>query len=92
MERLDEAGRQVDVGMPIPAPCFEHADAGARIFAEAVGEYAACGARANDYIIERFHIIGSFLFGHAESDGASKQGKSQKPHTELHLAELKNSP
>src|SRR5258708_22873735 len=60
MECLDEAGRQMDVGMPVPAPRFEHADTGAGIFAEAVGEHAARGARAHDHIIERFHITGSF--------------------------------
>ena len=55
VERLDEAGRQMDVGMPVLAPCFEHTHAGACIFAQAIGEHAACGARADDHIIERFH-------------------------------------
>ena len=64
VERLDEAGRQMDVGMPIPAACLEHADAGAGILAEAVGEHAAGGARADDHIIERFHITGSFFVWH----------------------------
>jgi len=51
----------MDIGMPVPASCFEHADTGAGIFAEAVGEHAARGARANDHIIERFHI-NRFIF------------------------------
>ena len=49
---LDEAGRQMDVGMPIPRPGFEHADAGAGVFAQPVGEHAARGARAHDHIVE----------------------------------------
>ncbi len=57
VERLDEAGRQVDVGMPILAARFEHADAGGGILAEAVGEHAARGARADNHIIERFHFF-----------------------------------
>src|SRR6266403_3900259 len=49
---LDEARRQMDVGMPVARTCFEHADAGDRIFAEPIGEDASGGARAHDHIVE----------------------------------------
>jgi len=45
VKRLDEARRQVDVGMPVAGAGFEHADAGARIFAQPVGEDATRRAR-----------------------------------------------
>ena len=57
VEGFDEARRQMDVGMPIPGSCFEHADADGRIFAQPVGEHASGGARADDHIIE---CIGHF--------------------------------
>ena len=59
VEGLDETGRQMDVGMPIPRPGLEHADAGRGVFAEPVGEHAAGGARAHDHIVESIHVIGS---------------------------------
>src|SRR5258707_3060629 len=42
VERLDEAGRQMNVRMPVRRPRFQHADAACGIFAEPVGEHAAC--------------------------------------------------
>src|SRR5258708_5177075 len=57
VERLDEAGRQMNVGMPVRRPRFEHADAGRGILAEPVGEHAARGTRADDHVIERFHAV-----------------------------------
>src|SRR5437868_288840 len=59
VERLDEAGRQMNVGVPVRRPRFQHTDAARRIFAEPVGEHAACGARADNHIIERFHRLAS---------------------------------
>src|SRR3954447_468786 len=56
VKRLDEAGRQVNVGMPVAGTRFEHADAGGCILAEPIGEHASRGARADDHIIERFHL------------------------------------
>src|ERR1700730_19168385 len=38
---LDEAGWQMNVGMPVAGACFEHADAGARMLPEPVGEHGA---------------------------------------------------
>ncbi len=70
MEGLDEAGRQMDVRMPVPRPGFEHADAGAGIFAQPVGEHATRRAGADNHIIESIHEMlsgGLFLtrFPHA---------------------------
>src|SRR4029077_9490326 len=57
MEGLDEAGGQMNVGMPIARARFQHADAHRRIFAEPVGQYAAGRACANNYIIESIHAV-----------------------------------
>ena len=59
VERLDEAGRQMDIGMPVARAGFEHANAGAGIFAQPVGEHATRRARSHDHIIERFHDFNS---------------------------------
>src|SRR6202043_921747 len=52
---LDKTRRQMDVGMPVAGPGFEHADAGAGILAEPAGEHAARRARAHDHVIECIH-------------------------------------
>src|SRR5207245_2059024 len=54
---LDEAGRQMDVGMPVARPGLEHADAGRKIFAQPVGEHTAGRARAHDDVIKGVHDI-----------------------------------
>src|SRR6202022_2708788 len=54
---LDEARRQMDVGMPVARTCFEHADAGSSIFAEPIGEHASGGARAHNHIVECIHRL-----------------------------------
>src|SRR5690242_15970721 len=61
MERLDEAGRQMDVGMPVARPRLQHADPGGEVLAQPVGKHAARGTGADDHIIERFHFACSFL-------------------------------
>src|ERR1700687_4504126 len=38
---LDEAGRQMDVGMPVAGSGFEHADAGIGVLPQSVGEHAS---------------------------------------------------
>jgi hypothetical protein len=38
---LDEAGRQVNIRMPVAGACLEHAEAGAGILAQPVGEHRA---------------------------------------------------
>src|SRR6185312_14144459 len=55
VESLDEARRQMDVGMPVARARFEHADRGICILTQSVGEHAAGRTGANDHIIERFH-------------------------------------
>ena len=55
VEGLDEARRDMDVGVPVGGTGFEHADACCRVFAEAVGEHTAGRARADDDVIERVH-------------------------------------
>ena len=57
VESLDEAGRQMDVGMPVPGPGFEHADAGGGILAQPVRKHATRRARAHDHIIECIHHL-----------------------------------
>jgi hypothetical protein len=55
VEGLDEAGRDMDVGMPVPAPGFEHADAGIAFGAQPVCEHAPGGAGAHDHVVEGIH-------------------------------------
>ena len=55
VEGLDEARRQMDVGVPIARTCFEHADGGNPILAKPVRQHASGRARAHNHIIERFH-------------------------------------
>ena len=56
---LDETRRQMDVGMPILRPGLEHADAGAGVFAQPVGQHRARGTRAHDHVIECIHVVKS---------------------------------
>ena len=53
---LEAGGKDWHPYIHLPAG-FKHADAGGRILAEAVGEHAARGARADDHVIERFHFF-----------------------------------
>ncbi len=55
VEGLDEAGGEVDVGMPVARARFEHAQRRGRILAEAVGKYAARRARPDDHVVEGVH-------------------------------------
>src|SRR5262249_3934702 len=61
VEGLDEAGRQMDVGMPVPGPRFEHTHGGVRVFAQPVGEPAAGRACANDHVIKSVHLASNRL-------------------------------
>ena len=54
-EQLDEAGRDVDVGVPVARAGLEHADGNVGVCAQAVGEHAARRARADDHVIECVH-------------------------------------
>ena len=57
-QRVHEAGRNMDEGMPVGRAGLEHADRGLFVFAEAIGEHAACRARAHDHVVEAFHPAG----------------------------------
>ena len=57
VEGLDEARRQMDVGMPILRARFEHADAGGCILAQPVGQHASRGTRTHDHIVENIHRL-----------------------------------
>src|SRR6185437_13117410 len=55
VEGLDEAGGQMDVWVPVGRPRFQHADCGALVLAQPVGQHAAGGTGADDHVIERIH-------------------------------------
>ena len=57
MEQLDEARRDMDVGVPVARARFEHADGRACILAQAVGEDAARRPGADDHIVECVHAV-----------------------------------
>ena len=52
-QHLDEAGRHVDVGMPIRRAGFQHADRRARLLGQPVRQHRAGGAAADDDVVER---------------------------------------
>src|SRR6202008_2655615 len=55
IEQLDEAGRNVNVGVPVARTRFKHADRDIGIRAQAVGEHTTSRACADDHVIERVH-------------------------------------
>ena len=55
VEGLDEAGRQVDEGMPVAGPGFEHKHGRGSVLAQAVGQHAAGRTGADDHVVEGFH-------------------------------------
>src|SRR6185437_7105512 len=57
VEGLDEAGRQMNVGVPVARTCLEQADFGRYILAQAVSQHATRRARTDDHIIERVHTL-----------------------------------
>jgi hypothetical protein len=57
VEGLDEAGRQMDVGVPVARPRLQHAYRDRRVLAEAAGQHAAGRAGAHDHIVERIHLV-----------------------------------
>ncbi len=62
---FDESRRQMDVGMPVLRPRFEHADRGGGILAQPVGQHPAGGSRADDHVIEcihRFPFLAALFF------------------------------
>ena len=81
MEQLDEAGRDVDVGMPIARACFEHTDAYALLLAQAVGKDAARRPRADNDVIERVHrLLAHVPFRKTGSHPGSRPGHAFSGH------------
>ena len=56
-QRVHEAGGNMDERMPVPRPGLEHADADARVLAQAAGEHAAGRSGADDDVVEGFHQV-----------------------------------
>src|SRR5262245_33630307 len=54
-QRVHEAGRDMDEGMPVARAGLEHADRDTRILAQAAREHAAGRAGADDDVVECFH-------------------------------------
>src|SRR6185295_14635718 len=61
MKQLDEARRDMDVGMPVARTCLEHADADAGIRAQPVCQHTTRAARADDHVVECVHSVLFFL-------------------------------
>jgi len=57
-QRVHEAGRDMDEGMPVGRTGLEHADRGLLVLAQPVGEHAACRTGTHDHIVEIFHPAG----------------------------------
>src|SRR5665647_3714418 len=55
VEGLDEAGRQMDVRVPVGGPGLQHADCRRQIFAQAVGQHAAGRTGADNHVVEGVH-------------------------------------
>ena len=62
-QRVHEAGRDMDEGMPIRRPGFQDADRDARVLAQPVGQHAAGRAGAHDHIVETVHRRSSPGYG-----------------------------
>ena len=58
---LDEAGGDVDVGVPVARARLEHAHAGLAVRGQPVGEHAAGRARADDHIVIRLQAAPPLL-------------------------------
>ena len=54
-QRVHEAGRDMDEGMPVAGAGFQHADGRPAVLAQPVGQNTAGRAGAHDYIVEGFH-------------------------------------
>src|SRR3954452_22640043 len=60
MEQLDEAGRDMNVRMPVTRAGFEHAHVRAGVLAQPIGEDAARGPRADDHIVKGLHDLAAY--------------------------------
>ena len=56
-QRVHEAGRDMDEGMPVARPRLEHADRRLAVLAEPVGEHAAGRAGTHDHVVESLHAM-----------------------------------
>ena len=86
VERLDEAGRQVDVRVPVAGAGLEHEHGCGAVLAQAVGQHAAGRARTDDHVVEDFHPrFSSQSFLGRIPHGAARQRKRER---HAHSAQL----
>src|SRR6186997_870112 len=55
VERLDEAGREMDEGVPVAGAGLQDEHGRGAILAEAVGQHTAGRTGADDHVVEGFH-------------------------------------